>query len=59
MFLVLAGWFAFGYAMTVHKSQGSEWPYVLLVDEYRRPEQRREWVYTAITRASERILVVR
>lgn len=51
--------FDFGYAMTVHKSQGSEWPFVVLCDEYRKTEQRKEWVYTAITRASERILVVR
>ena len=49
--------FDFGYAMTVHKAQGSEWPNVLLIDEYHRPTERREWLYTAITRASERILI--
>ena len=35
--------FDFGYAMTVHKAQGCEWDSVILVDEYRRPEYRREW----------------
>lgn len=49
--------FGFGYAMTVHKAQGSEWPNVVLLDEYHRAEERREWVYTAITRAAERIIV--
>ena len=51
--------FDFGYAMTVHKAQGSEWPNVLLMDEYNRAEYRKEWLYTAITRAAERITVVR
>jgi exodeoxyribonuclease V len=50
--------FDFGYAMTVHKAQGSEWPSVLLVDEYRKPEQRKEWLYTGLTRAAERLVVV-
>jgi exodeoxyribonuclease-5 len=49
--------FDFGYAMTVHKAQGSEWPNVVLIDEYHRATERREWLYTAITRASERITV--
>jgi exodeoxyribonuclease-5 len=49
--------FDFGYAMTVHKAQGSEWPNVVLIDEYGRAVERREWLYTAITRASERITV--
>ena len=51
--------FDFGYAMTVHKGQGSEWNSVVLIDEYGRTEHRREWLYTGITRARERILVVR
>jgi exodeoxyribonuclease V len=49
--------FDFGYAMTVHKAQGSEWPNVVLIDEYHKAIERREWLYTAITRASERITV--
>jgi exodeoxyribonuclease V len=51
--------FGFGYAMTVHKAQGSEWDSVILVDEYRRSEERAKWLYTAITRAAQKILVVR
>ena len=51
--------FNFGYALTVHKSQGSEWPSVVLVDECRRSDLRRKWLYTGITRASERIIVQR
>ena len=48
--------FQFGYAMTVHKSQGSEWNNVCLFDEC-RGDIRRPWLYTAITRASARIIV--
>jgi exodeoxyribonuclease-5 len=51
--------FGFGYVLTVHKAQGSEWDSVVLVDEYRRSEDKEKWLYTAITRASQRILVVR
>lgn len=51
--------FAYGYALTVHKSQGSEWPHVLLIDEYSRDDYRKEWVYTAVTRAAERCTVIR
>lgn len=49
--------FAYGYALTVHKAQGSQWPSVVLLDEWRRPD-RQQWLYTAITRASERVTVV-
>lgn len=51
--------FDFGYAMTVHKSQGSEWKKVLLMDEYSFGDERRQWLYTGITRASESILIKR
>jgi len=52
-------YFDFGYAMTVHKAQGSEWNNVILIDEYRRQEQRKEWLYTAITRAANKITIIR
>lgn len=55
----VTSFFDFGYAATVHKSQGSEFSNVLLMDEYNRAEHRKEWVYTAITRAAERIVIVR
>lgn len=49
----------FGYCLTVHKAQGSGWPSVAVIDEsdvFRSSS--REWIYTAITRASERILII-
>jgi exodeoxyribonuclease-5 len=50
--------FDYGYAMTVHKAQGSQWGSVMLFDEWRR-DGRREWLYTAMTRAQNAITVVR
>jgi len=51
--------FAFGYAITCHKSQGSQWGSVLVIDESRwfRADRWR-WLYTAITRAADRVTVV-
>jgi exodeoxyribonuclease V len=49
----------YGYCLTTHKAMGSEYKYVLLIDEYTHPEQRKEWVYTSLTRASERITISR
>jgi len=52
--------FDFGYALTVHKAQGSQWNDVVLFDEsYAFRETRQRWLYTAITRAAERLTVVR
>lgn len=51
--------FDYGYALTVHKSQGSGWPHVVAFDEsgaFRTDAKR--WLYTAITRASERLTLV-
>lgn len=52
-------WFDFGYALTVHKAQGSEWKNVILIDEHRRREERKEWLYTGITRAADKITIIR
>lgn len=49
--------FDYGYALTVHKSQGSQWNNVLLFDEW-HGKDREKWLYTAITRAAERIDIV-
>lgn len=49
--------FDYGYALTVHKSQGSQWNNVLLFDEW-YGKDRRQWLYAAITRAAERIDLV-
>ena len=51
--------FDFGYAMTVHKAQGSQWGNVMLFDEsFAFREHRARWLYTALTRAAERVTVV-
>jgi len=52
--------FDFGYAITVHKAQGSSWPNVLVIDEsHIFRGNARKHLYTAITRASESVTVVR
>jgi exodeoxyribonuclease-5 len=52
--------FDFGYALTVHKAQGSQWDDVVLFDESRAfREHRARWLYTAVTRAARRLTVVR
>ena len=51
--------FDFGYVLTVHKSQGSQWDDVVLFDEsFAFPEARARWLYTGITRAAKRLTVV-
>ena len=52
--------FDFGYALTVHKAQGSQWDNVMLFDEsYAFGENRHRWLYTGVTRAARRLTVVR
>jgi ATP-dependent exoDNAse (exonuclease V) alpha subunit len=52
--------FDFGYVLTVHKAQGSQWDDVMLFDEsFAFREHRARWLYTGITRAATRITVVR
>jgi exodeoxyribonuclease V len=52
--------FDFGYALTVHKAQGSQWNNVVLFDEsFAFKDMRSRWLYTAVTRAAERLTVVR
>lgn len=51
--------FDYGYALTTHKAQGSQWRDVLINDEsgvFRADWAK--WLYTAITRASEKVTVV-
>jgi exodeoxyribonuclease-5 len=51
--------FDFGYVLTVHKAQGSQWDDVCLFDESAAfPESRARWLYTGITRAAKRLTVV-
>lgn len=51
--------FDYGYALTVHKAQGSQWDAVVLFDEsYAFREHRHRWLYTGITRAASRLTLV-
>jgi exodeoxyribonuclease-5 len=50
----------YGYALTVHKAQGSQWNNVVLFDQsgvFR--DDARRWLYTGVTRAAERLTVVK
>ena len=51
--------FTYGYALSCHKAQGSQWDNLLVFDEsnvFR--EEKFRWLYTAITRAAEKVTVV-
>jgi exodeoxyribonuclease-5 len=51
--------FDYGYVLTVHKSQGSQWDDVVLFDEsFAFGESRARWLYTGITRAAKRLSLV-
>lgn len=47
--------FDYGYAITVHKSQGSEWENVLVYTNFWGSEKK-EMAYTAATRASKKLI---
>ena len=52
--------FDFGYALTCHKSQGSQWDNVLILDESESfQDKAQQWLYTAITRASKRVTILK
>ena len=52
--------FDYGYALTVHKAQGSQWDNIYLFDEsWAFREQSQRWLYTAITRAADKITIVK
>lgn len=51
--------FTYGWALTCHKAQGSAWDNVMLFDEsavFR--ESAANWLYTGITRAASKVVVV-
>jgi len=54
-----AGGFDFGYALTVHKSQGSEWLRVLVIEELLRGVDYFQMMYTAVTRAIKFLAIYR
>lgn len=53
--------FAFGYAITTWKAQGSEWDNILFFEEKFpfEAEEHKRYLYTGVTRASEKIVVVK
>lgn len=51
----------YGYALTCHAAQGSEWDKVLVIEEsfpFDKEEHKR-WLYTAATRASQKLVLMR
>lgn len=57
--------FDYGYAITVHKSQGSQFDKLLVIDDgmfnwgRKYAEARTRWLYTAVTRAVESVFMVK
>lgn len=52
--------FDFGFVITCHSAQGSEWDEVVIIDDSQRfGDEARRWLYTAITRAAERVTLLR
>ena len=52
--------FSYAYAITTHKAQGSEWNKVLVFEEsWPTGEDHIRWLYTAVTRAKEKVVIVR
>lgn len=50
----------YGYCITVHKGQGSEWDHVIVCDDWSKSSPMYpKWLYTAITRASKKCDLVR
>ncbi|PNW26773.1 UNVERIFIED_CONTAM: hypothetical protein BEN50_21560 [Euhalothece sp. KZN 001] len=51
--------FEYGYALTVHLAQGSQWDDVMLIDQSGVfGDQWSRWLYTGITRAASRVTVL-
>ncbi len=52
--------FNYGYSITGHKAQGSQWNKVLALEEnfpFDREEHAR-WLYTVVTRAAEKLTLI-
>lgn len=51
--------FDWGYVLTCHKSQGSQWPRITIIDDSTSfREDRWKWLYTAITRAESELTLI-
>lgn len=54
-------YFDYGYTLSVHKSQGSEWNRVVVFEQRTRrwdDEYYARWLYTAITRAKNKLFII-
>lgn len=52
--------FEYGYCISCHKAQGSEFDNVVVFDEsYAFKEDRNRWLYTAISRAKKKLIILR
>jgi len=54
-------YFDYGYALSVHKSQGSEWEKVIVFEQRSKhwdDEMYARWLYTAITRSSKKLFII-
>lgn len=47
----------YGYCITTHKSQGSEYSKVLGIEERLNMKHHRKWLYTMVTRASDKLVL--
>ena len=55
----MSGGWDFGYALTIHKSQGSEWDNVLIIEEFLKGASYEKLMYTGITRAIKHVTLYR
>ena len=52
--------FDYGWVISVHRAQGSEWDNVCIFDEsYCFREHKWRWLYTSITRAKDKLLIIK
>lgn len=49
----------FGYTITCHMSQGSQYDSVLVYEEVLNRDIHKKWLYTAVTRAVNKLIIVR
>lgn len=57
--IIDGGIFDYGYAITAHKSQGSEYPYVIAYYEPVGSNYVDNWLYTVITRSKNKLIIIR
>lgn len=51
--------FEYAYCITTHKAQGSEYDKVLVLEESWPGQEHKRWLYTAATRAAQKLVIVR